>query len=42
MVSLGIIFISILLGVVIIPALSGIDESIGLFIGGILGIILLW
>lgn len=42
MVSLGTIFISILLGVVIIPALSGIDESIGLFIGGILGIILLW
>jgi hypothetical protein len=40
-ISLGIIFVSILLGVVIIPALLNIDKSIGLFLGGILGIILL-
>jgi hypothetical protein len=35
------IFVSILLGVVIIPAVLSIDKSIGLFVGGIAGIILL-
>ena len=41
MFSLCVIFVSILLGVVIIPTVLSIDKSIGLFIGGIAGIILL-
>ena len=38
-VSLGIIFISLLLGTIAAPALLSIDKSTGLFIGGILGIV---
>lgn len=40
-ISLGIIFVSILLGVVIIPNVVNIDRSVGLFIGGIISIILI-